>query len=145
MRFRKCVIAFQFPGSPLYVPSTSKTAPLIPRSQLNFCAILLSLNHARRRRGANVRMRLTALSAKMCHSTDEWRCRDAPCEKSWKQGNPLSNTIKDTSTIIRNPSLHNSDNGVTHDCASIFDSIAKGTSCFHHFSHGASLHRHSFS
>ena len=22
MRFRKCVIAFQFPGSPLYVPST---------------------------------------------------------------------------------------------------------------------------
>ena len=30
-------------------------------------------------------------------------CRDAPCEKSWKQGNPLSNTIKDTSTIMRNP------------------------------------------
>ena len=139
MRFRKCVIAFQFPGSPLYVPSTSKTAPLIPRSQLNFCAILLSLNHARLRHGANVRMRLTALSA------IQLRCRDAPCEKSWKQGNPLSNTIKDTSTIILNPSLHNSDKGVTHDCASIFDSIAKGTSCFHHFSHGASLHRHSFS
>ena len=32
-----------------------------------------------------------------------------------------------------------------HDCASILDSIAKGTSCFHYFSHGASLHRHSFS
>ena len=30
-------------------------------------------------------------------------CRDAPCEKSWKQGNPLSKTIKDTSTIMRNP------------------------------------------
>ena len=29
--------------------------------------------------------------------------RDAPCKKSWKQGNPLSNTIKDTSTIMRNP------------------------------------------
>ena len=57
----------------------------------------------------------------------------------------LSNTIKDTSTIMRNPSLHNSDKGVTHDCASILDSIAKGTSCFHYFSHGASLHRHSFS
>ena len=28
---------------------------------------------------------------------------DAPCEKSWKQGNPLSNTIKDTSTTMRNP------------------------------------------
>ena len=27
-----------------------------------------------------------------------------------------------------------------HDCASILDSIAKKTSCFHHFSHGASLH-----
>ena len=24
MRFRKCVFAFQFPGSPLYVPSTQK-------------------------------------------------------------------------------------------------------------------------
>ena len=23
--------------------------------------------------------------------------------------------------------------GVTHDCASILDSIAKGTSCFHYF------------
>ena len=57
----------------------------------------------------------------------------------------LSNTIKDTSTIMRNPSLHNSDKGVTHDCASILDSIAKETSCFHYFSHGASLHRHSFS
>ena len=38
-------------------------------------------------------------SAKM----NENGCRDAPCEKSWKQGNPLSNTIKDTSTIMRNP------------------------------------------
>ena len=57
----------------------------------------------------------------------------------------LSNTIKDTSTIMRNPSLHNPEKGVTHDCASILDSIAKGTSCFHYFSHGASLHRHSFS
>ena len=34
---------------------------------------------------------------------NEWGCRDASCEKSWKQGNPLSNTIKDTSTIMRNP------------------------------------------
>ena len=34
------------------------------------------------------------------------------CEKSWKQGNPLSNTIKDTSTIMRNPSLHNSGKGL---------------------------------
>ena len=34
---------------------------------------------------------------------NEYGCRDAPCETSWKQGNPLSNTIKDTSTIMRNP------------------------------------------
>ena len=32
-----------------------------------------------------------------------------------------------------------------HDCASILDSSAKGTSCFYYFSHGASLHPHSFS
>ena len=57
----------------------------------------------------------------------------------------LSTTIKDTSTIMRNPSLHNSDKGVRHDCASILDSSAKGTSCFYYFSHGASLHPHSFS
>ena len=31
---------------------------------------------------------------------NEYGCRDAPCKKSWKQGNPLS---KDTSTIMRNP------------------------------------------
>ena len=62
-----------------------------------------------------------------------------------KNRSSLSNTIKDTSTIMRNPSLHNSGKGVTHDCASILDSIAKGTSCFHYFSHGASLHCHSFS
>ena len=56
-----------------------------------------------------------------------------------------SNTIKD-STIIHNPSgssLHLG-KGVTHDCASILDSIAKGTSCFHNYSHGASLHRQIF-
>ena len=34
---------------------------------------------------------------------NEYGCRDAPCEKSWKQGNPFSNTIKDTSTIMCNP------------------------------------------
>ena len=34
---------------------------------------------------------------------NEYGCRGAPCEKSWKQGNPLSNTIKDISTIMRNP------------------------------------------
>ena len=49
----------------------------------------------------------------------------------------LSNTIKDTSTIMRNPSLHM--HRVTHDCASILDSIAKKTLFF------ASLHQHSFS
>ena len=53
----------------------------------------------------------------------------------------LSNTIKDTSTIMHIPLPLYMQGGVTHDCASIIDSIAKGTSCFHYFSHSASLRR----
>ena len=49
------------------------------------------------------------------------------------QGNPLRNTIKDTSTIMRNPSLHNFRQRVTHDCASVLDSIATGISLFPRF------------
>ena len=55
----------------------------------------------------------------------------------------LSNTIKDTSTIMRNPFLHIQAKG--YALYSIFDSIAKKTSYSHCFSHGASLHQHSFS
>ena len=62
---------------------------------------------------------------------NEYGCRDAPCEKSWKQGNPLSNTIKDTSTIMRNPLSELCREG--YDCASILDSIAKGISLFPRF------------
>ena len=56
----------------------------------------------------------------------------------------LSNTVKYASTIMRNPPYIYSGKGVTHDCASILDSNAKGTSCFHYCLHGPSLHRHSF-
>ena len=49
----------------------------------------------------------------------------------------LSNAIKDTSTIMRNP-LPECVGRVTHDCASIPDSIAKVFPCFHDFSHGPS-------
>ena len=43
-----------------------------------------------------------------------------PCQKSWQQGNPLSN-------IMRNPLPDYTCmlGGVMHDCASILDSIAK--------------------
>ena len=63
---------------------------------------------------------------------------------------PLSNTstlyIKDTSTIImHNSSLHIQTKGYAGLCYSILDSMAKKTSCCHYFSHGASLHQHSFS
>ena len=58
---------------------------------------------------------------------------DHACEKLWKQGNPLSDTIKDTSTIMRNPTLLFRQT-VTHDCASMLDSIARGIPCFHDFS-----------
>ena len=45
-------------------------------------------------------------------------------EKSWKQGNPLSNAIKETSTIMRNPSS--------------LIALLRGFPCFHDFSHGPS-------
>ena len=51
----------------------------------------------------------------------------------------LSNTLAQSCVI---PLPEYMQGGVTHNCASILDSIAKGTSCF---LHGASLHHHSFS
>ena len=62
---------------------------------------------------------------------NEYGCRDAPCKKSWKQGYPLSNTIKDTSTIMRNPLPELCRAGL---CMSILDSIAKGISLLPRFS-----------
>ena len=56
----------------------------------------------------------------------------------------LSNAIKDSSTSMHNPP-HIFRPRVTHDCATILDSIAKKTSCSQDFSHGTSLHQHSFS
>ena len=57
----------------------------------------------------------------------------------------LSNTctIQAQSCVTPNYILYRQ--RVTHDCASILDSIAKGTFCFHYFLHDASLHRHSLS
>ena len=52
-----------------------------------------------------------------------------PCEQiCGKEEIPLysNNMMKDTSTIMCNPSLHNSGKRVTYDCASILDRIAKG-------------------
>ena len=49
----------------------------------------------------------TYLTSAKIIQLNEWGCRDAPCKKSWKQSNPLSNTIKDTSTIMRNPFAFN--------------------------------------
>ena len=47
-----------------------------------------------------------------------------------------SPSIKDTSTIMCNPSLHISGKGVTHDFASILG--RRGFPCFHNYLHGAS-------
>ena len=71
---------------------------------------------------------------------NEYRCRDAPCEKSWKEGNPLSNSIRDTCTIMRNPSLHSSDKGLRMIVLVSLIVLLLGFPCFHYFSHGASLH-----
>ena len=75
---------------------------------------------------------------------NEYGCRDAPCKKLWKKGNPLSNTIKDTSTIMRNPSLHSSDKGLRMIVLVSLIVLLRGFPCFHDFSHGASLHPYSF-
>ena len=64
---------------------------------------------------------------------NEYGCRDAPCEKSWKQGNPLSNTIKDTSTIMCNPSLHSSDKGLRMIVLVSLIVLLRGFPCFHDF------------
>ena len=55
--------------------------------------------------------------------------------------NPLSNTINDTSTIMRNPLPELCREGL---CMIVLNRIAKGIPCFHDFSHGASLHPYSF-
>ena len=74
---------------------------------------------------------------------NEYGCRDAPCEKSWKQGNPLSNTIKDTtitSTIMRNPLPELCREGLRMIVLVSLLVLLRGFPCFHDLSHGASLH-----
>ena len=71
------------------------------------------------------------LSAKIIQ-LNEYGCRDAPCKKSWKQGNPLailSRILAQSCVTI----CLNYVGRVTHDCASILDSIAKGISLFPRF------------
>ena len=76
---------------------------------------------------------------------NEYGCRDAPCEKSWKQGNPLSNiTIKDTSTIMRKTLCLNYGGLRMIVLVSLIVILLRGFPCFHDFSHGASLHPYSF-
>ena len=75
---------------------------------------------------------------------NEYGCRDAPCEKWWKQGNPLGNTIKDTSTIMRNPFPELCREGLRMIVLVSLIVLLRGFPCFHHFSHGASLHPYSF-
>ena len=75
---------------------------------------------------------------------NEYRCRNAPCEKSWKQRNPLSNTIKDTSTIKRNPLPELCREGLRMIVLVSLIVLLRGFPCFHDFSHGASLHPYIF-
>ena len=67
--------------------------------------------------------------------------RDAPCKKSWKQGDSLAILSRILAQSCVTLCL-NYLGRVMHDCASILDSIAKGSPCFHDFSHGASLYVH---
>ena len=55
--------------------------------------------------------------------------------------NIVETSIKDTRTVLSNPSIYTYRQRVTHDCASILDSIAKGISLFlgiYDFLHGTS-------
>ena len=63
---------------------------------------------------------------------NQYECRDAPCEKSWKQGNPLAILSRILAQSCVTLYL-NYAGRVTHDCASILDSIAKGISFFPRF------------
>ena len=62
------------------------------------------------------------------------------CEKPCKQGHPLSNTIKDTSTIMRNPmpELYREGLRMIVLVSLIVLVLLRGFPCFHDFSHSAS-------
>ena len=74
----------------------------------------------------------------------KYGCRDAPCKKSCKQGYPLSNTIKDTSTIMRNPLPELCREGLRMIVLVSLIVLLRGYPCLHDFLHGASLHPYSF-
>ena len=67
------------------------------------------------------------------HSLNEYGCRDAQCKKSWKQGYPLSNTIKDTSTIMRNPLPELCREGLRMIVLVSLIVLLRGYPCFHDF------------
>ena len=51
---------------------------------------------------------------------------------------PHSNTIKDTTTIMHNPSLHNSGKGLCMIMLVSLTVLLRGFPCFHDCSYGAS-------
>ena len=57
---------------------------------------------------------------------------------------PLAILSKDTSTIMRNPSLHDSGKGLRMIVLVSLIVLLRGFPCFNDFLHGASLHPHSF-
>ena len=61
----------------------------------------------------------------------------------WKEEVPLAILSSILAQSCRTPPYIYSGKGATHDCASILDSIVKGSSCFLFFLHCASLHPHS--
>ena len=65
-------------------------------------------------------------------------------KKLCKQGYPLSNTIKDTSTIMRNPLPELCREGLRMIVLVSLIVLLRGYPCLHDFLHGASLHPYSF-
>ena len=87
---------------------------------------------------------MTLLTSGKIIQLNEYGCRDAPCKKSCKQGYPLSNTIKDTSTIMRNPLPELCREGLRMIVLVSLIVLLRGYPCLHDFLHGASLHPYSF-
>ena len=63
---------------------------------------------------------------------------DAPCKKSWKQGNPLSNPIKNTSTIMLIPLAELCREGLSMIVLVCLIVLLRGFCCLQDFLHSAS-------
>ena len=75
---------------------------------------------------------------------NEWRYRDAPCEKLWKQEVPLAMLSRILAQSCVTPPYIIQTKGLRMIVLVSLIALLREL-LFHYFSHGSSLHRHSFS